>query len=112
MVKGKAAYAGEHVCDERARCLSRKSGGVECACVGQGLQPKPGLPDDGRQCAQDGKLGLLLEAESVFTTVLKPSSQGPLIRLKVLGVSCPDLSTFACVHASVYRCGYLQSSKT
>jgi hypothetical protein len=47
-----ARIAGETVCDPRARCEPARSGGVECACEGNGLFVKRGVRPDGHACEQ------------------------------------------------------------
>ena len=66
--------AGERVCDPRAECKARPSGGVECACVGDGLLDKPGTFPDGRQCEQELRVGMLIQSQSLTQKVLKPSN--------------------------------------
>jgi hypothetical protein len=66
--------AGERLCDARALCEGIPSGGVKCACVGNGLRYKTGVPQDGRQCEQDASLRAVLESESLAISVSKPSN--------------------------------------
>jgi hypothetical protein len=47
-----ATVAGETVCDPQARCDAARSGGVECACAGNGLFVKSGTRPDGHECEQ------------------------------------------------------------
>ncbi len=47
-----ARIAGKTVCDPRARCERVRSGGVECACVGNGLFVKCHVRPDGHECEQ------------------------------------------------------------
>ncbi len=62
------------MCDPRATCKSRDSGGVACSCVGSGLRYKRGVLEDGQQCEQDTSLRAVLESESLSIDVEKPSS--------------------------------------
>jgi hypothetical protein len=43
--------AGQRMCDPRAACKLRPSGGVECECIGEDIGPLPGVRDDGSRCA-------------------------------------------------------------
>jgi hypothetical protein len=43
--------AGQRMCDPRAACKLRPSGGVECQCIGEDIGPLPGVRDDGSRCA-------------------------------------------------------------
>ena len=42
--------AGQPMCDPRAACKLRPSGGVECQCIGEGIEPPAGVRDDGSLC--------------------------------------------------------------
>jgi hypothetical protein len=48
------------------------SGGVECACVGEGLDFRPGVPADGQACKQRTHIDLLTQTRSVSISVQKP----------------------------------------
>jgi hypothetical protein len=69
------------MCDPRAACIPRPSGGVDCQCKGDGLRTQPGFADDGQQCEQDTSLRAALEGESVAITLRKP---GGLTTLRML----------------------------
>ena len=65
---------GQHLCDPRALCQPGASGGVECTCVGEGLDFSPGLPADGQRCQQQTRINLQTQTSRVAITVKKPSS--------------------------------------
>jgi len=69
-----AVVAGERLCDPRAVCEPRPSGGLQCACFGEGLRYKPGVLEDGRQCEQDASLRSVLESGSLAISASKPSN--------------------------------------
>jgi hypothetical protein len=46
---------------------------VECACVGEGLDFRPGVPADGQACKQRTRIDLMTLTRSVAMTVQKPS---------------------------------------
>jgi hypothetical protein len=75
--------AGERVCDERAQCAPALGGGVQCACIGEGLRYKPGFPEDGRRCEQGSKISSILESDVLSINVKKPGSYGRPLRLSV-----------------------------
>jgi hypothetical protein len=64
---------GRPLCDPRALCQPRASGGVECSCVGDGLDFRPGVPADGQQCLQQTSIKLLTQTSHVTMSVKKPS---------------------------------------
>jgi hypothetical protein len=65
--------AGEALCDPRALCVTRKGGGVECACAGKGLKDEEGSHPDGRYCSQDTQIQMLAQTESFTLQLRKPS---------------------------------------
>jgi hypothetical protein len=73
--------AGAALCDPRAACEWRPSGGVQCACIGEGVQDKPGTWPDGQQCEQDTSISLVLQLQAASVTVLKPSNGSADLRI-------------------------------
>ncbi len=65
--------AGEALCDPRAFCVTKKGGGVECACAGKGLKDEDGSHPDGRYCSQDTQIQMLAQTESFTLQLQKPS---------------------------------------
>jgi hypothetical protein len=63
---------GRPLCDPRALCQPAASG-VACACVGEGLDFRPGVPADGQQCLQQTSIKLLTQTNHVTMSVKKPS---------------------------------------
>jgi hypothetical protein len=63
---------GRPLCDPRALCLPNASG-VECSCVGEGLDFFPGVRADGQQCQQQTSIRLLTQTSRVTMSVQKPS---------------------------------------
>jgi hypothetical protein len=78
-----AQIAGERVCDQRARCDAVASGGVQCSCVDEGVRPKEGTSNNGRQCEQDMSIRGTLESDSVSVTIAKPGSLNRTLKLIV-----------------------------
>jgi hypothetical protein len=68
--------AGERLCDPRARCVQAQLGGVECACMANGLQDADGSLRNGRRCMQDAQIRMQVQAESFTMRVQKPSILG------------------------------------
>jgi hypothetical protein len=64
---------GRPLCDPRALCKPRFSGGVECSCVGKGLYFRPGVPADGQRCQQQTSIKLLTQSSRVTVLVKKPT---------------------------------------
>jgi hypothetical protein len=68
-----ALVSGDQVCDARASCGAGPSGGIQCACTGDGLQEKyVGVPD-GHECTQDTRVSMRLMSENTVVVVYKPS---------------------------------------
>jgi hypothetical protein len=74
--------AGERLCDPRASCEPRPSGGVQCSCSGEGLQDKPGMTPDGRVCIQATSVEPHFLARTLSAEIRKPGN-GEAIRLHV-----------------------------
>jgi hypothetical protein len=70
-----AVVASQDLCDPRALCQPATSGGVECTCVGEGLDFRPGFPTDGQRCVQQTSIQLQTQTSRVAITVEKPSSR-------------------------------------
>ena len=66
--------AGERVCDPRAQCQTRTSGGIWCSCIGDGLRHKPGVVPDGQQCQQEARVDLHVQSKKLLLKVRKPGS--------------------------------------
>jgi hypothetical protein len=60
------------MCDPRARCFAEPTGGVLCACDGDGFSSKPGEPADGRQCLRATKIETLIATTALRIKVAKP----------------------------------------
>ena len=75
--------AGQRMCDPRAACTLRPSGGVQCECKGQGIEPPAGAHDDGSRCVTTSSLSVALAAPAVRLIVLKPGKHPDLITLNV-----------------------------
>jgi hypothetical protein len=65
--------AGEELCDPRALCVPRATGGVQCSCTGLGLSVTPGMYPDGQFCTQKSNMTLLLQSTVSFLSVSKPT---------------------------------------
>ena len=70
--------AGESVCDARSRCQPRQSGGVECACVGDGLRDSSGTEPDGRLCTQATGIDMLALTRTVVVDLQKPGNHSEM----------------------------------
>jgi hypothetical protein len=74
---------GRPLCDPRALCKPRFSGGVECSCVGQrlpkGLDFRPGVPADGQRCQQQTSIELLTQSSNVTMLVKKPTFRAAVV---------------------------------
>ena len=69
-----AIVSGEQVCDPRAKCEARSSGGIQCTCAGDGLHDKNlGFPD-GRECVQETQYSMQLMSENTVISIYKPSN--------------------------------------
>jgi hypothetical protein len=77
--------AGERVCDPRATCKPRPSGGVQCACIGEGLQDMPATIPDGRACEQEIQIRMQAQSQKVVVMVQKPSASPEKVRILVFG---------------------------
>jgi hypothetical protein len=74
---------GVPLCDPRAACTNRSTGGVQCACTGIGLHDKPGTFPDGQQCSQEPSVSMLLQSQELSVTVSKPSIGGTTVQVVV-----------------------------
>ena len=70
--------ATERVCDARSTCQPRDSGGVDCACVGDGLRDTPGAVPDGRLCTQATSIDILLLTRTIVVNLQKPSNNSDI----------------------------------
>jgi hypothetical protein len=76
--------AGARVCDPRANCTLRDSGGVECRCVGDGLSTKVGTRDDGSMCAKTLSLSAQLQTKEIRVAIAKPGVLADAITLSLM----------------------------
>jgi hypothetical protein len=60
-----AVLAGAYICDPRARCKAAPCGGVQCACIGEGLRFKPSMPADGQRCKQETRVSMLTQLQKM-----------------------------------------------
>jgi hypothetical protein len=81
--------AGAALCDPRATCERRPSGGLQCSCIAEGVHDKPGTLPDGQQCEQRTSIAMLLQSQAASITVRKPSngSANMQIMLRATGES-------------------------
>ena len=91
--------AGDRVCDPRAKCEPRSSGGVQCSCDKQGgLREKSGSIADGSECEQETQVEALIQSRSITIRLHKPSLQSELgqvtMALRAFGES-PVVATFS-----------------
>ena len=91
--------AGDRVCDPRAKCEPRSSGGVQCSCDRQGgLRDKSGTIADGSECEQETQVEALIQSRSITIRLHKPSLQSELgqvtMALRAFGES-PVVATFS-----------------
>lgn len=77
--------AGERVCDPRAFCEWRTGGGVQCACIGEGLRDMAGAIADGRACEQETRIGMQVQLQEVILKVHKPTIPPLKVRILVVG---------------------------
>ena len=77
--------AGERVCDARASCEPRESGGVQCACVDDSrlLQDRPGVVPDGRQCKQATQVDLHVQSKMISLRAQKPGNYSEKLAVTV-----------------------------
>ena len=71
------------VCDPRAACRPRTSGGVECACTGEGLHDRPGTYPDGGSCVQDTSVDMLIQSRHMIFQVHKPGNHTEMVHVVV-----------------------------
>jgi hypothetical protein len=80
---GRAIAGAGPVCDPRAECTQIASGGVECACVGEGLRPKPGERADGSVCQRSLSIAADLVTSVLYMVVQKPGRSTGRVKLHV-----------------------------
>ncbi len=76
--------AGQRMCDPRAACMSRPSGGVECQCKGEGIEPPTGMRDDGSLCATVLSLRADVAAPAVRLVLQKPGKHPDALKLRTI----------------------------
>jgi hypothetical protein len=76
--------AGQRMCDPRATCMRRPSGGVECQCNGEGIEPPAGMRDDGSRCETVVSLKADVAAPAVRLVLLKPGKHPDPIKLHTI----------------------------
>jgi len=76
--------AGQRMCDPRARCTHGQSGGVECQCKGEGVEPHAGVRDDGSHCATIVSLEADVAARAVQFVLLKPGKHPDPLKLHAI----------------------------
>jgi predicted outer membrane repeat protein len=75
------SIAGQRMCDPRAACTRRMSGGVECQCKGEGVGPPVGVRDDGSRCTTPFSLETDVAAPTVRFALLKPGKHPDQLKL-------------------------------
>jgi hypothetical protein len=79
-----AIVAGERVCDPRAACQPKETGGVQCFCVGaDGLQDRPGVFPDGRQCQQATQVDAYVQSRTIIVRAQKPGNYSEKLTVTV-----------------------------
>ena len=91
------------MCDPRASCAPRESGGVECRCDGNGLSTKPGYVDDGRACQRASSIVTQLITPEVRITVQKPGISTRLIKLQLIAEGESSWNVSFAAHAILKR---------
>jgi hypothetical protein len=76
--------AGQRMCDPRARCTHGQSGGVECQCKDEGIEPPAGMRDDGSRCETVVSLKADVAAAAVRLVLLKPGIHPEPIKLHAI----------------------------
>jgi hypothetical protein len=66
------------VCDPRASCTAKASGGVECKCTGNGLHTKIGSREDGSSCERTLVLDAQIVAPELRAAIKKPGNSSRL----------------------------------
>ena len=69
--------AGQRLCDPRAACTLRSSGGVRCKCEGEGIEP-PTAVHDGSRCTTTRNLLIEIVNSDVRLFLRKSESSKPL----------------------------------
>ena len=73
--------AGQRMCDPRAACKLRPSGGVECQCNSEGMGPSAGVRDDGSRCVTIPSLKADVAARFIRFVLPKPGKHTDPIKL-------------------------------
>ena len=76
--------AGQRMCDPRAACTLRPSGGVECLCKGDGIEPPSGVRDDGAHCATVFSLSAYVATNVARFVLPKPGHHLDPLKLRVI----------------------------
>jgi hypothetical protein len=70
--------AGQRLCDPRAACTLRSSGGVQCECKGGGIEPPAAVRDDGSRCTTTRSLKMDVVNSDVRLFLRKSGRSDPL----------------------------------
>jgi hypothetical protein len=91
------------MCDPRAACIPRSSGGVECHCKGDGLRTRPGFADDGRTCQREPSLIARLMTPEVQLLVSKPGMSNQPLRLQLTAEGEGGMRCSYSIEATLWR---------
>jgi hypothetical protein len=103
--------AGEAVCDARAICESRSSGGIQCTCTGDGMRNRDGTVPDGRQCESLNGLDLQVQSTLIVIKVEKPGNYTGMGERLLMSLQARGEKKFKAsfslqlVHSAARRCG-------
>ena len=73
------------MCDPRAACVAKQSGGVECQCTGDELVTKMGHAEDGSACFQQTTVEIRLSTHAIDISVPKPGFQKLVVHVQARG---------------------------
>jgi hypothetical protein len=79
-----AQIAKQFVCDPRAECKRRPSGGVECQCKGEGIEPPVGMRDAGSRCVTTTTINTNVVAPAVWFVLSKPGNSPDALKLNTV----------------------------
>jgi hypothetical protein len=107
-----ALISGESLCDPRAQCQRRESGGVECSCSGLRKKVDDGSEDDGSACFRPTSVTASLQSATMKIDVKKPGASDTLL-FNIVADGEEQFDGIYYVQISVHRlAGHSETSAT
>ena len=91
--------AGSSVCDPRAECATRPSGGIVCTCDGKNLRTKKGSYPDGHECQREAVMDVFIQSKAVTLKAQKPGNYSDRVHFLVRAEGEVSFNATYSIHA-------------